>query len=258
MVTRSPRWLRLLSIFAVVSAVSLHADTGDLVAHYRLGSDFDDSSSSGLTSLASYGESGTADFTGQSWEWGGPVTNPGRGLQLSFNEKISLSNYTLALSFSFSEVKSYRKLIDFGDLSSDAGIYAYDDAVTFFNSGNGVDQAGSLSPNTYTHLLITRDSGQMRLYLNGELASFGSDDYFLDQRNDFIISQNLYFGVDDRNGGEFVPSGGFANLQLWDYVLSESEIAAVAGAAAIPEASTAALIAGVAGLGFVLLYRRRR
>ncbi|MCR6655634.1 MAG: MYXO-CTERM sorting domain-containing protein [Opitutus sp.] len=121
-----------------------------------------------------------------------------------------------------------------------------------------------MTANTYAHLLITREStgetsGNLSVYLNGELMSFGDDDFLVDSAGYFLISNALYFGLDDRGRSEYASNGGFANLQLWNYVLSDSEIEdVVSDIVAIPEPSTTAVLAGLAGLGAVLIYRRRR
>ncbi len=251
---------RVLSVLALVSGASLFGASDALVADFRLASDYSNNGAFGIQAwVAPYGTSATLDFTGSAWEWSG-ATGSGQGLQL--NIPAQLSTYTLALSFSFSDVTGYRKIIDFKHLSAESGIYAYSKSISVYSGSH--HGGGSLTENTYTHLLITREatgesSGNLSVYLNGERISFGDDDFFVDSDGAFTISQLLYFGLDDRNGTEFASNGGFANLQLWNYVLSDSEIEdVVSDIIAIPEPSTTAVLAGLAGLGAVLIYRRRR
>lgn len=248
---------RFLAIFAFASAVSVHAIPETLLLDYQLGSDFADSAGYDLASLTPYGTSASTGFTGRAWEWTGAINGPGQGLQLSFNAPTSISTYTLALSFSFSDVTAYRKIVDFSGLTAETGIYAHSDRVSFYMGGG--NPAGSLQEDTYTHLLITRDdTGRVDLYLNGVRAAFIGDGYYSDTAGHFIIKDVLYFGLDDNNRSEFAASGGFAHIQLWNYVLSAEEIATAANLAAIPEPSTTALLIGLTGLGVVVVYRRRR
>ena len=55
-----------------------------------------------------------------------------QGLQL--REKLG-ADYTIDLVFHFDALNSWRKIIDFSDLKSDAGFYAFYNDLTFFDLG---------------------------------------------------------------------------------------------------------------------------
>lgn len=235
---------------AVAAPLSLRAAEGSLIASYSLGTDFTDSSGYGATTLQPYGTSESASFTGGAWQWAGASAG-GSGLALEFNS--SYSSYTLAFTFSYSDVGGWVKLMDFSGLSSDAGVYIHGGAFDTYDIGSSA-YGGTVVENVPTHVLITRDgtTGVYSIYQNGSWVASGSD-----LGNKLILENTVYLAVDDNLGGEFSEDGSIAKLQVWDYVLSAGEISAVA-ASAIPEPSAFALFAGVAGLGAVAISRRRR
>jgi len=116
-----------------VSGASLFGAPSALIADFRLDSDFSNNGTLGIQAwVAPYGTSATLDFTGSAWEWTG-ATGSGQGLKL--NIPTQLSTYTLALSFSLSDVTGYRKIVDFKNLTHESGIYAYSNALSVYTDG---------------------------------------------------------------------------------------------------------------------------
>ncbi|MCR6655633.1 MAG: hypothetical protein NVV63_07400 [Opitutus sp.] len=124
----------VLSVLALVSGASLFGAPSALIADFRLDSDFENGGTYGtLSRVEAVGTGGTSGFTGSAWEWNDATVNPGKGLKL--NIPATLSTYTLALSFSLSDVTGYRKIVDFKNLTHESGIYAYSNALSVYTDG---------------------------------------------------------------------------------------------------------------------------
>ncbi|CAN1493247.1 Gliding motility-associated, C-terminal domain [Flavobacteriaceae bacterium] len=164
------------------------------------------------------------------WNWTA-TRSPGGGLFLATANLPNPENYTLALDFSFSDVSGKRKILSFGDFFENKGVY--------FLSG-GIDQVngdiygfGTLSPNTFYKLILTRNATtkELKTYIigpSGVLQLLGS---LTDTNNDAVpvnISVNnrdfTFFLDDASTNTEYTPSGSVRFIKIWDAPLSESQI----------------------------------
>src|SRR4029079_3398888 len=91
------------------------------------------------------------------------------------NQRLSLSNalsdsgnYSIETIFNFSDVLSFRKILDFKDRTSDSGLYDLNTSVQLIPIASA-GPAGAFAPNVDIRLILTRDggTGQAVGYING-------------------------------------------------------------------------------------------
>ena len=191
---------------------------------------------------------------------------PNQGLSLSNGLAGGNGNYSIEMSFSFSTIGGYRKILDFKDRSSDNGLYALGNALNFYPiNTNG----SAFANNVNVDVVLTRDSGTNLVtgYLNGvSMWSFvdGGALAVFSGAND--IAQ---FFKDDFATGQGEASGGFADyIRIYDGALDSTQAQCIGtggsvancgipsqGGNNVPEPGTLALL-GAAALAAGL--RRRR
>jgi hypothetical protein len=99
---------------------------------------------------------------------GGPSLVPGggtlgaTGYAFDANQGLSLSNglaapdhYSIEIVFNFSELTSWRRIVDFKNRTSDTGLYNFQTSLQFYNVDTG--PAAAFVPNVDARLIITRD-----------------------------------------------------------------------------------------------------
>lgn len=159
------------------------------------------------------------------WEW---LSDDGlkldkAGKALGKNGKT----YSFAFRILLNEVNSYRKLVDFNDLTSDEGWYVYDEALypydlTDFEYDKQLVQAGK-----WREIVLTRDgTGKVRGYVDGEETGKADDP----EKTQVLGPQNvLRFLRDDftTNGEE--TGGMIDRLRIWDDALSKRKIKKLSG-----------------------------
>lgn len=181
-------------------------------------------------------EGGTLEATGYSF-------GPSQGLAIA-NSLIS-GVYTIDLKFSFARLEAdWQKIIDFADLSSDAGLYTLKPNLSFYPviTGNTL-----LVPGELTEVRLTRDAtGLFSAYVNG-VFEFSFDDSV--EENAVFAPGVMRFFHDDFATGEAEAGAGFVDyIRVYDEVLAQP---------AVPEpASWAMMIAGMALVGGCLRSRR--
>ena len=204
----------------------------------------------GGPSLVANGPGGAGTLGASSYVFG-----PNQGLSLS-SGLPDTANYSLLVDFGFSEVNSYRKIIDFKARGTDFGLYNLNGALTFY-SGLGSGPAGTFQADTPYRLVITRDGGSnaFNAYVDGvfqfTFADSGSNAVFTG--TDGII----YFAVDDGATGSEASGGVFDQIAVFDSALSAAEVGALGGPGSfvVPEPGTVLL--GFVGLAGMLIARRR-
>ena len=140
----------------------------------------------------------------------GYVFSKGDGATLQ--AAIEPDNYSIEIDFSIDAVTSYRKLIDFRELSSDFGLYVDDGKLHFYDveeSSTVLFQPGG----SYT-LRITRDgdTGEFAAYVDGELV-FSFDDNL--QRAVFPNSVVSLF-LDDEDTQNEETGGALHGVRIYD------------------------------------------
>ena len=141
------------------------------------------------------------------------------GLLLN-DPNIPNNNYSIELVFTFDETTGYRKIIDFSDLVSDAGLYVLNNTLRFYAETAAV---GTLASG-YNHIVLSRATNNTTtIYLNGsEVLSFNDTNGLAD------LSPNgdLYLFVDDTEISGEHSAGAVSFIGLYSSVLTASEVLA--------------------------------
>jgi hypothetical protein len=168
----------ILSLMALAAAGGVQAA---LLASYDFDGDLSDTLGSG-PDLVDLG--GT--ISGGRYSFG-----PDQGLKLT----SGLPNnavYAIEMKLQVNEnLRSWKKLIDFKELSVDTGLYTFDDGINFYN----VNTAGTVVLDTDFTVGVARDNaGMVEVFLDGS-SLFSFDD----SASELAVSSNdiLYFFVDD-------------------------------------------------------------
>jgi hypothetical protein len=172
----------------------------------------------------------------------------------TFLGEASLADsYTIGLRFSFEEIGSWRKIVDFKQRSSDAGLYNFNGALEFYP----ITSIGTFPQNTFVDVVISRDgvTDVVSAYIEGQPALS-----FVDSGNLAVadlVSGNALFELlrDDFQVGPHESSAGVLDrVVVYQGALTAEEIP---NAVEVPEAGTTAAI-GTVGLLAVGQWLRRR
>ncbi len=131
----------------------------------------------------------------------------GQGLQLT-GGSFDRSSYDIEISFSFSNVSGYRKVIDFKNRIADSGLYVLSGALNFFPRATG--DFGAIVADDQITVRATRDSATntFTAFLNGQ-ESFSFDDTSMEAV--FDPSETFFF-LDDAGTGLGETSAGFVDF----------------------------------------------
>lgn len=173
------------------------------------------------------------------WEW--TSTNArGGGFTIDTNQAIG-SSYTIMLKFSFSQMSSYRKIIDFQNRGDDTGFYIYGGKINEYPLGTG---ANTYQPNQEITLMVTRDatSKLFTVYVY-DGTNFNQELQVTDTNNRAIpiaspsISggSRLGFFFDDLStNGEATPSGKVFYIRMWQgTALAQADLQSLAATSVI-------------------------
>jgi hypothetical protein len=174
------------------------------------------------------------------------IYNFGKNEGLSLNTSGLISNnYTIAALLRFDAISSYRKILDFDNLSNDNGLYANDGQLNFYPVAIGGPSASSGS---FFEVVLTRDSISelTKAYIDGNLAFS-----FTDSTPYAVISaSNLlsFFQDDTSTGGDESSAGAVAGIRIFDTVLTDSEVASLNLVTPVP--GPLPLLGGAAAFGW--------
>ncbi len=219
-----------LGIAALASIAFAVPANATLLHSYDLNGSLADS----LGGPSLFANGGTVDASGYSF-------GANQGLTLSGLNLVSTGAYEIELGFSFNDLNGYRKIIDFSNLASDAGLYTLGDALNFYPVTTG--PVGVFQPGQLANLVLTRTSaGSVTGSVNG-VPQFS----FFDS-SALAISDTLNFFIDDFATSQSEASGGFV-----DYIrISDS---AVVSPVPLP-AALPLFVAGLAGAGMAAKRRK--
>ncbi|MFG6417153.1 LamG-like jellyroll fold domain-containing protein [Roseateles sp. DC23W] len=201
---------------------------------------------------------GTDLFGGSSLTtFGGNFTTSAGRYSFGANQGFSLESavnanvYTLDFAVSLDAVSGYRRLVDFKNLTVDAGLYNLNTGLNFYPVTTG--PSGAFAAGQEVRVTLTRDAaGLLTGYVDGT-QQFQIDDAA--QRATFSSGNAIaYFFRDDTAVSGEVSAGSIDYLRIYDSALSAVEVASLASP--VPEPATGLMAA--AGLGLFALLRRRR
>lgn len=178
------------------------------------------------------------------------------GVQAQTNPFLDSTNYSVVLLADFQIAATTvlaTKVMDFKNLSSDAGLYINSaTGILEFIDGTGILQGQGGAPlpaGTYIQLALTRDSATnlLSVYSNGALAFSFTDTNGLATLGDATPTGNAFLTVFQDDGGGLggttlneASLGDVARLRLYDGALSGAQVSALDRV--VPEPSSATLI----------------
>jgi fibronectin type 3 domain-containing protein len=202
-----------LSAIGLFGAIAHPANAASLIHNYRINGSLADSL--GGPSLVSGG--GTVGPTAYTF-------GLDQGPMLS--NAITADNYSIEIVFTFNQVGGYRKIIDFADLSADAGLYNLNSYLDFYPVTAGPGPV--ITAGTPVHVVLTRDSstGTVTGYVGGT-QQFS----FTDSSNYAVFSGTnniIHFFQDDNTTGQREASDGSVDfIRIYDGPLSSGDVAAL-------------------------------
>ena len=223
-------------IAGVSSAVPMLASAATLENQFLLDGTTADTLGNGTATLGS----GSGSLDSDSFNFAA-----GQGLFVSIGS--TLSTWSIVMEVALDNVGSWRRLLDFSDLNSDIGLYSFNGLMQYYNSATGPTTV--FSAGQYAQVALTYDGTTTRGYVDGteQIVSTATGSGFP------VLISSFYALID--NGSENT-SGDLLYLEVYDGVLSASEVASLDGpanvtpAAPVPlPASAAFLLAGLAGFG---------
>ena len=183
------------------------------------------------------------------------------GYAFTANHGLSVSgalangaDYSIALDFNFTNLNSYRKVLDLHNRTSDSGLYTLDTRPIYYTGQTGL--AGAVSSGVNATMVLTRSAGTqvVAAYVNGVQQFSGGDG--LDPAIFNGPNNIIYFFMDDTVITGNDPTGTVKRIRIFDGALSATEVSNLDSiATSTPEPGTAWV---VGALCVTLGYRRRR
>lgn len=236
---------KLLGTAALAGLLGASAQAATLVHDYQLnGSLLDALGGPALQSLG-----GTLDAVPGRYSFG-----PNQGVKLE-NGLNDTHVWSIEFKASFdSLVGTWKKMVDFQNLSIDDGIYLEYSQLQYYpqkSVASGIEVGRDFT------VVLTRDAlGTLRGYVDGKrLWSIKNDGGYT---NNSVSADNvLHFFVDDRlRDQKEAQAGSLDYLRIYDGVLTDAEIAGVP-TSPVPEPGTVALLsAGLLGLAFTRRHKK--
>ncbi len=160
-------------------------------------------------------------FVNGAMVWTADTVNSGGGLLLRLPDAVFTENdYSIAIDFQYAEVTGYRKIIDFGGLGSDQGLYV-NSSLRLYSSGSYGSTMWSAATN-YT-VLVTRSGADdtTRAYLV-QANQLVQESKAADVAGNFVatLSGNdraLHFFHDDTiTTAEHATAGSVSQIRIWN------------------------------------------
>jgi uncharacterized repeat protein (TIGR01451 family) len=177
------------------------------------------------------GTSFGTDAGGGFWQWS--TTNArGGGFTVDVNRDLG-HTYSVGVRFSFSELSSWRKIIDYKNRVDDTGFYLYNGQIEFYPKPRAETV---YAPNEVLDLIAVRQgssgstAGTFTVYVIGEGGTVTKELEIDDPDGDSIPAalggkSRLGFFHDDLDtSAEATPSGKVWSVKIWDRALTEAEL----------------------------------
>ncbi len=164
------------------------------------------------------------------------------GLSLAPTSQIIASNvYSVAVLFAFENVSGYRRVLDFKNRSTEAGLYINSGDLSFYTVASG---GLGLLPNQWLQLVLTRDSNSVvNIYANGVGKMTFTDAggaAVMGPENVLRFFQDNALGA----GGE-ASAGLVSRIQVYNAALDASEAASLDLASGFGPASSSGPVLSV-------------
>jgi hypothetical protein len=151
------------------------------------------------------------------------------GLKLRLQNAIEMDRYSLLIDFQISLVltaaSGYHKLLDFGNLVDDTGVYVYGERISLYDVEPSPDveslSTSKILADTPMRLVLVRDPGNsdLRIYINGQLYVRSSSDLFALPSNAIA-----HLFQDDTSTGNEASVGICTQIVVFSEALSASRI----------------------------------
>jgi len=220
---------------------SISADSSTLIVYYKFEGDLSDSlGGSTLTAFgtgndgfnhnnATSGFGTDAGISGDTtyWYWTSTLARGG-GFWVDVNSSIS-SNYSVGVRFAFSQTgPSWKKIIDYKNMSSDTGFYFLSNNLYFYNYGGG---STPISNNQIIDVIATRDgaSGKFTAYIviDGHYYKELEVDDPANQAYPMVVGGKTRFGFffdDIATSAEATSGGKVYSIKIWNGPITEEEV----------------------------------
>jgi hypothetical protein len=141
---------------------------------------------------------------------------------------IADSTYSVVMTFRFSDVADYARILDSTNAGSDGGFYVHDGKADYYDATADPDHEGSVvSPNAYATVAITQQyppaPALSSIYVNGSLAGQAGTAFP-------VLADTLRFFRDDASTDE-ESAGAVSCVRVFSGVLSDSEVGAIGASA---------------------------
>lgn len=144
---------------------------------------------------------------------------------LIFNDSLggflSSGTYTVEMYFRLDTTTGYKKLIDYNNLTADAGFYSYNGKLNLYPSFTSADSF--IGPNTFQYVALTRDNVTKKMYVYHNNKVAGSHN---DSTDKYVYGANkrlIFFRDDTGTGGEHT-GGGVALIIISNTVMDSTMI----------------------------------
>ena len=221
------RFITTITLGSFLSSASLQAQT--LISQFDFNGNMNDAI--GNSTCTGFNNTISAFASGE-FQWVGDSNYYGGGLKIRIPDAVFTENdYSVAINFQFSEINSYRKILDFANMGSDQGLY-YNGSMRLYSAG----QYGStmVNPGTFYTILLTRsgaDDSTKAYIVNGNTLSLESeaDDTGLDFVSVLSGADRVlrFFHDDSTTASEFSVSGSVSQIRIWNGVVSISDLVSV-------------------------------
>ena len=130
-------------------------------------------------------------------------------------------SYSIEIYFRFTELNSWKRVIDFKNRNTDNGCYIFNGKLNFYKIV--VSDIAPVRAEEYTHYVLSRDGNtkEVTIYADGIAKTS-----FTDTGNDALIGSDnvLNFFYDDLVVGNEASAGAVAFIRIFGYMLSPPEV----------------------------------